>query len=284
MKCCEEYAAALSAFADGELNEAERRTLLDHIEHCQRCRDYLSELMILRAMFEEMPELQAPDNFAGKVLERIHEEERARKRRRRFLPRVLAACAAFVLVAGAAVRFALPDADTGSDSAVCGDNGAAEDVPLEGIALAPTGDDYTSFSYSAVQKDGAQYDDQYAPDGEAAADAPTADGAAGGTERQEYLTVCVDEAAAEDFLLTRGMAVYSETEESVRFLVTPEVAHELGAETLMDEDTAAALAGANALVIVEIGRAQPNADAGADGETAPDSGGTLPDAEEGVAP
>ena len=52
----------------------------------------------------------------------------------------------------------------------------------------------------------------------------------------------------------------------------------------MDEDTAAALAGANALVIVEIGRAQPNADAGADGETAPDSGGTLPDTEEGVAP
>ena len=246
MKCCEEYAAALSAFADGELNEAERRTLLDHIEHCQRCRDYLSELMILRAMFEEMPELQAPDNFAGKVLE----------------------------------RFALPDAGTGSDSAVCGDNGAAEDVPLEGIALAPTGDDYTSFSYSAVQKDGAQYDDQYAPDGEAAADAPTADGAAGGTEKQEYLTVCVDEAAAEDFLLTRGMAVYSETEESVRFLVTPEVAHELGAEILMDENTAAALAGADALVIVEIGRAQPNADS----ETVPDSGGTLPDAEEGVAP
>ena len=76
------------------------------------------------------------------------------------------------------------------------------------------------------------------------------------------------------------MAVYSETEESVRFLVTPEVAHELGAEILMDENTAAALAGADALVIVEIGRAQPNAD----GETAPDSGGTLPAAEEGVAP
>lgn len=285
MKCCEEYAAALSAFADGELNEAERRALLDHIEHCQRCRDYLSELMILRAMFEEMPELQAPDHFAERVLARVHEDEAGKKRRhRRALPRVLAACAAFVLVAGVAVRFALPGIDAGSDSAACGDNGAAEDIPLEGIAPAPTGDDYTSFSYSAVQKDGAQYDDQYVPDGEAAADEPTADGSAGGTEKSEYLTVRVDEAAAEDFLLTRGMAVYSETEESVCFLVTPEVAHELGAEILMNEDTAAALAGADALVIVEIGRAQPNADAGADGEAAPDSGGTLPDAEEGVAP
>ena len=277
MKCCEEYAAALSAFADGELNEAERRALLDHIEHCQCCRDYLSELMILRAMFEEMPELQAPENFAGKVLERIHEEDRARKRRRRFLPRVLAACAAFVLIAGAAVRFALPEAVPTNDSAASGN---CADVPQSAPADTTADcDAYDSYIYSAVQKDGAQYDDQYAPD-ESTADAPTTDGA----EKADYPTVRVDAAAAADFLITRGMAVYSETEESVSFLVTPEVAHELGAEILMDEDTAAALAEADALLIVEIGRAQPTADADADGETAPDSGEPLPDAEEEVAP
>ena len=45
MKCCEEYTAALSAFADGELNEIERNELLEHLEHCEACRDRLSELM-----------------------------------------------------------------------------------------------------------------------------------------------------------------------------------------------------------------------------------------------
>lgn len=281
MKCCEEYTAALSAFADGELSEPERSALLAHIEHCEACRDCLSELMILHAMFEEMPELNAPQGFAERVLARVHEEEADKKRRhRRALPRVLAACAALAVISAAALRFALPGIDAGSDSAACGDNGAAEDVPLKGIAQDTADDDYTSFSYSAVQKDGAQYDSQLTADGEPTADAPAADGSAGGTERQEYLTVRVDEAAAEGFLLTRGMAVYRETEESVSFLVTPEAAHELAAEIPLDEDTAAALAGADALLIVEIGRVQP----GADGEAAPDSGESLPGAEEEVAP
>ena len=63
MKCCEEYTAALSAFADGELNENERNELLAHLEHCEACRNKLSELMILHTMFEELPELDAPEGF-----------------------------------------------------------------------------------------------------------------------------------------------------------------------------------------------------------------------------
>lgn len=56
MKCCEQYAAALSAFVDGELSENEKEEVLSHVEHCQNCREYLSELMIVHTMFEEMPE------------------------------------------------------------------------------------------------------------------------------------------------------------------------------------------------------------------------------------
>lgn len=55
MKCCEQYAAALSAFVDGELSENEKEEVLSHVEHCQNCREYLSELMIVHTMFEEMP-------------------------------------------------------------------------------------------------------------------------------------------------------------------------------------------------------------------------------------
>ena len=32
MKCCEQYAAALSAFVDGELSENEKEEVLSHVE------------------------------------------------------------------------------------------------------------------------------------------------------------------------------------------------------------------------------------------------------------
>ena len=37
MKCCEQYAAALSAFVDGELSENEKEEVFSHVEHCQNC-------------------------------------------------------------------------------------------------------------------------------------------------------------------------------------------------------------------------------------------------------
>ena len=72
MKCCEQYAAALSAFVDEELSENEKEEVLSHVEHCQNCREYLSELMIVHTMFEEMPELDASEGFSERVLERVH--------------------------------------------------------------------------------------------------------------------------------------------------------------------------------------------------------------------
>ena len=116
MKCCEDYTAALSAFADGELNENERSGLLSHLEQCKACRERLSELMILHAMFEDLPELDAPEGFSERVLERVHEEERAKKRSRRAWPRVLAACFALVVISAAALSI-LPRAGSGKAEA-----------------------------------------------------------------------------------------------------------------------------------------------------------------------
>ena len=101
MKCCEQYAAALSAFVDGELSENKKEEVLSHVEHCQNCREYLSELMIVHTMFEEMPELDAPEGFSERMLERVHEEKRERSRHRRTWPRVLAACFALLVVTAA---------------------------------------------------------------------------------------------------------------------------------------------------------------------------------------
>ena len=259
MKCCEKYAAALSAFADGELNGPEREELLAHIEHCESCREYLSELMVLRAVFEEMPELQAPQGFAEKVLDRMHEEERAGRRHRRAIPRVLAACAALVVISAAALRFALPGMGAKDDSTACDDNGAADtaSAPTADIAPDESDDTYTSYTYSAVQKDGAQYSPGDTPlrGYDSSANSPESS-PQDAMQNEVYPTVRLSGSAIEDFLVERGMAVYSENEESVSFLVTPEVARELGAALVTNEDAAAALSQADEILIVEVAKAQ----------------------------
>lgn len=248
MKCCEEYAIALSAFADGELNEAERNDLLSHLEHCEGCREHLSELMLLHAMFEDLPELDAPSGFAESVLARVHEEERGKKRRHRALFRTLAACFALVLVTAAAMRFVLPGAGKMSaDDADYADENAAV---FNGTADA----DGYSTRFDTAQSDSIHYNfsggndpDEYS-DGEIAGDSESITEA----DKASYLNVRVDTTAAAEFLSMRGMAVYDETEESVSFLVTPEVAHELAANESLGVEAAALLADTGDLVIVEV--------------------------------
>ena len=123
MKCCELYAAALSAFVDGELSENEKEEVLSHVEHCQNCREYLSELMIVHTMFEEMPELDAPEGFSERVLERVHEEKRARSRHRRAWPRVLAACFALLVVTAAVWKLAPAMVSSNDSAADCNTSG-----------------------------------------------------------------------------------------------------------------------------------------------------------------
>ena len=123
MKCCEQYAAALSAFVDGELSENEKEEVLSHVEHCQNCREYLSELMIVHTMFEEMPELDAPEGFSERVLERVHEEKRERSRHRRAWPRVLAACFALLVVTAAAWKLAPAMVSSNDSAADCNTSG-----------------------------------------------------------------------------------------------------------------------------------------------------------------
>ena len=102
MRYCERYVPALSAFADGELNDAERAEILAHLETCEGCREYLAELTAMRAAFAEMEEYDAPDGFSDGVMARLHEP---RKRTRRAAWLSLAACAALVvLVLGAPLR------------------------------------------------------------------------------------------------------------------------------------------------------------------------------------
>lgn len=263
MKCCEDYTAALSAFADGELNENERSDLLSHLEQCKACRDRLSELMILHAMFEDLPELDAPEGFSERVLERVHEEERAKKRSRRAWPRVLAACFALVVISAAALSI-LPRAGSGKAEAetVTAAGSAAND------AAGGAANDGYSYTYAAVQKDNALAGEDFlyegSPEDGAADRAADADGG--------YAIVSLDVPEAADFLREHGMAVYAEAEDSVSYLVVPEAAHELAAAMELPEAERTALSQAEDILIVEVAKAAPAADEGAEDIAAQEEG------------
>ena len=248
MKCCEEYTAALSAFADGELNENERNELLAHLEHCEACRNKLSELMILHTMFEELPELDAPEGFSERVLDRLHTEEHAKKRSRRAWPRVLAACFALVVISAAALNI-LPRAgsDKAANETVAADNGGARDD-----AAGSAANDGYSYTYAVVQKDSALADEDRLYEG-----VPEDCNADRSADADGYPTVSLDAPEAADFLREHGMAVFAEQEDSVSYLVVPEAAHELADAMELPEAERAALRQADDILIVEVAKTAP---------------------------
>ena len=243
MKCCEEYTAALSAFADGELNETERDELLAHLEHCEGCREHLSELMILHTMFEELPELDAPQGFSERVLDRLHAGQRAKKRRRAWQG-ALAACFALVLISASAW---LPLPASSSES--------AESAPSDTAAAAPSDSDSDGDSYSCVyttvQKDGAQ-------DGTALKDISEYDGSSAESGDRtagadgDYAIIALDTPDALEFLSACGMAVYAESDDYISYLVVPEAARELADLPDVPEAERTVLREADDLLIVEV--------------------------------
>ena len=263
MKCCEAYGAALSAFVDGELDEQERGELLAHVEHCPNCRDALSELMILHTMFEELPELDAPDGFAERVLDRVHAEERAKKRSRRPWPPGLAPGVGGRVGSAAPPtrRRALPRHRPRPPNEAA-DNSSAMDDAAGGAA-----NDGYSYTYAAVQKDSALADEDFLYKG--VPENSTADRSADADSDYAVITLGLPEAA--DFLREHGMAVYAEAEDSVSYLVMPETAHELSEALPLDEEEKAALAAAEELVIVEVAKAE---EAPAENNAAEEEGNT----------
>ena len=99
MKSCEEYEALISAFLDGELSEAERSELSEHLPACPACQRYFDDLVAIHDALEQ-EEVPVPEGFAEAVMARVGEtpQEKAKSKVIRF-PRwrrwaALAACCA----------------------------------------------------------------------------------------------------------------------------------------------------------------------------------------------
>ena len=107
MKYCEDFAALLDPFVDGELTPDEMARVQAHLDECPACRAYVDDALAIRAAFPDAEDTELPDGFAESVMARIQAEaalraEAAQKQKSRPWPKVLAslaACCAIVLLA-----------------------------------------------------------------------------------------------------------------------------------------------------------------------------------------
>lgn len=110
MRYCEEYAALLDPYVDGELTAEEMAQVRVHLEICPGCRAYVDDALAIRAAFPAAEETRVPEGFAEGVMERIRSdaaaaEERKKRNDRKNIRRrwtgtlaALAACFAVVLL------------------------------------------------------------------------------------------------------------------------------------------------------------------------------------------
>lgn len=71
MKYCEEYAALLDLYVDGELSPEEMAAVQEHLDQCPDCRRYVDEILEIRAAFPDVEETPVPAGFADGVMEAI---------------------------------------------------------------------------------------------------------------------------------------------------------------------------------------------------------------------
>lgn len=77
MTCCEEYAALLDLFVDGELATEEMTRVRSHLETCPGCRSYVDDVLAIRAAFPGVEDTEVPEGFAESVMERIRADAAA---------------------------------------------------------------------------------------------------------------------------------------------------------------------------------------------------------------
>lgn len=102
MKYCEEFAALLDPYVDGELSEEEAVRVREHLESCPGCRRYVDEALAIRAAFPDVEGTPVPEGFAGGVMAAVREmeEKKTASRRRIYWQKALlplAACFALVV-------------------------------------------------------------------------------------------------------------------------------------------------------------------------------------------
>nr|WP_325196161.1 zf-HC2 domain-containing protein [uncultured Oscillibacter sp.] len=105
MKYCEDYAALLDLYVDGELSPEDTDRVRAHLETCPGCRAYVDDALAIRAAFPDAEDTEVPAGFAGGVMSAVRaaaqEKPAAPQAKKRHWGRVLlplAACCAIVIL------------------------------------------------------------------------------------------------------------------------------------------------------------------------------------------
>lgn len=176
MKYCEEYAALLDLFVDGELSGPEMARVGDHLAECPGCRAYVDDALAIRASFPDVEETAVPEGFAESVMERIREDaakdqkivELKRRGVRRWLgtAAALAACCALVILVRTGNDAAVPAGGNAYDTAAVMESGAeaapqaAPEFKEEPVEGAP--EEETRIALTARMKAAEPYHDEQA--------------------------------------------------------------------------------------------------------------------------
>jgi hypothetical protein len=80
MKYCEEYAALLDAFADGECTPQEADRVREHLKSCAGCRAYLNEVLLVKEAFPDVEDTEVPDGFADGIMAAVRANAVPRRR------------------------------------------------------------------------------------------------------------------------------------------------------------------------------------------------------------
>ena len=60
MKYCEDFAALLDPFVDGELTPDEMARVQAHLDECPACRAYVDDVLAIRAAFPDVEDTELP--------------------------------------------------------------------------------------------------------------------------------------------------------------------------------------------------------------------------------
>ena len=75
MKYCEEYAALLDQYVDGELPVDETARVRRHLESCPGCMTYVDGALAIRAAFPDAEGTEVPEGFAEGVMAAVRSLE-----------------------------------------------------------------------------------------------------------------------------------------------------------------------------------------------------------------
>ena len=102
MKYCDDYAALLDLYVDGELSPEEMSRVRDHLDRCPGCRAYVDDALSIRAAFPDVEDVEVPAGFAEGVMARVQKEAGSKKKQptpsRKVRPTLVACCARVILL------------------------------------------------------------------------------------------------------------------------------------------------------------------------------------------